>query len=297
MLNTDNLIVNFDTLLGVERRLAGSAKARSEVYERLHRTARDLIPLDAFYLCLYEPKNRRLRFEHNGDEDGLDTPEVFPLGEGPTSRAIKLGKVLVLNHLRDEKATTFTFGDPGRRSRGAIHLPFWDGVTGAGGTGSPLGVISAQSYSRDTYGREHVNALRWLSARAVHLIRDTEFEATQEVARLQKESLRATRIIATLDAFDAHPALRQAILLDLESEANSGRQHLDTESLTTRELQTLSLKAQGLSYARIADTIGIGQETVKTHLKRAHDKSGLKDRQDLLGHLSEILCALSARDL
>ncbi len=296
MLNTDNGHAIFDTILDVERRLAGSAMARSAVYESLHRTARDLLPLDAFYLCLYEPKNRRLRFEYNGDEDGLDTPEVFAMGEGPTSRAIKSGKAFVLNHLRDESSTTLTFGDPARRSRGAIHLPFWDGIPGAAGNGAPLGVISAQSYTKDSYGRNHVQALRWLSSKAVHLIRDTEMEATREAARLQAETLRTSRILATLDAFEAPSALREAILMELTGESPSGWQRFETDALTNRELETLALRAQGLSYGRIADNIGVGPETVKTHLKRAREKSGLSQGQNLLRHLPEILDALSARN-
>ncbi len=290
--------LSFDLALGAERHLLASLGARAPAYASIHRAAQAIVPLHAFYLCLYEPKNRRLRFEYNGDDDGLDTPETFALGSGPTSRAVRTGKPHVINHFRDEGSSTLTFGNPGRRSRGAIHLPFWDGAPGATGGGPPLGVLSVQSYTLDAYDRRQVEAVRWLAARAAHLLRDTEAQVAEAAARAAQAEegrrRRLERIVGILDAHGTPPELRAAILRELGDEPAPVRR-LDTDALTDRELQAVALVAQGLTYGRIADVLVVGKETVKTHVRRAYPKLGLSDGRALPRHLSDLLAAVAAR--
>jgi DNA-binding CsgD family transcriptional regulator len=45
-----------------------------------------------------------------------------------------------------------------------------------------------------------------------------------------------------------------------------------TEPLTARELQTLRLLAQGHTYARIAQKLGISEHTVTTHIRNIYRK-------------------------
>ena len=290
--------MTFDAVLRAESRLLGSSRARAGVYESVHRAAKDLVPVDAFYVCLYEPKNRRLRFEHYGDEDGLDTPEAFPLGDGPTSRAIRSGKAFVLNHHREESGPVYLFGDPSRQSKATIHLPFWDGSPCLPGAGAAAGVLSVQSYSLDAYGREHVASVRWLAARAAAMLRDTESEAACEASRIDEDATARARLAERVEGLlaehgaapDLRRALREALRLDAEPT-------VDPSLLTDRELQTASLAAQGLSYARVADALGIGRETVKTYLPRAYAKLGLADGRSLCRHLPTLLAALVQRGL
>jgi DNA-binding CsgD family transcriptional regulator len=53
---------------------------------------------------------------------------------------------------------------------------------------------------------------------------------------------------------------------------------LDALGITPRELEILSLVAQGLSNREIADRLFVSENTVKTHCSRAFDKLGARRR-------------------
>lgn len=50
------------------------------------------------------------------------------------------------------------------------------------------------------------------------------------------------------------------------------------KSLTVRQIDVLRLAADGLTNAQIADHLGIGPESVKTHLHEAFRKLGAHNR-------------------
>lgn len=50
------------------------------------------------------------------------------------------------------------------------------------------------------------------------------------------------------------------------------------ELLTDREIETLTLLAQGMNNAEIADTLFVSESTAKTHVRRMLMKLGLRDR-------------------
>jgi two-component system nitrate/nitrite response regulator NarL len=54
--------------------------------------------------------------------------------------------------------------------------------------------------------------------------------------------------------------------------------------VSPRELQVLELVADGLSAPRIAQRLQLGNETVRTHLKRLYDKLEAHDRAQLVRH-------------
>jgi LuxR family quorum sensing-dependent transcriptional regulator len=49
-------------------------------------------------------------------------------------------------------------------------------------------------------------------------------------------------------------------------------------SLTPRELSVLRLASNGHRTKRIAELLGLGEETVRSHIKKAQTKLGVKDR-------------------
>jgi len=52
----------------------------------------------------------------------------------------------------------------------------------------------------------------------------------------------------------------------------------DTIGLTTREVEVLALVAEGLSHEQIGVRLGIGAETVRTHLRKACTRLGATTR-------------------
>jgi two-component system, NarL family, response regulator LiaR len=51
-----------------------------------------------------------------------------------------------------------------------------------------------------------------------------------------------------------------------------------TETLTARERQVLVLLADGLAHDEIAKRLGIGSETVRTHVRKASSRLGASTR-------------------
>jgi DNA-binding NarL/FixJ family response regulator len=102
-------------------------------------------------------------------------------------------------------------------------------------------------------------------------------EADQSVAR------------AALDAGAVTLILKEAPLTDLLRALEAtldGRSYLDPAlrrtavrtKLTDRELEVLSLLADGLRHEEIGLRLGIGSETVRTHIRKASDRLGASTR-------------------
>jgi DNA-binding NarL/FixJ family response regulator len=93
------------------------------------------------------------------------------------------------------------------------------------------------------------------------------------------ELVHAVRVVAAGDALLSPAVTRR--LLDrvgrrLPAPLASQPQALD--ELTTREREVLELLARGLSNAEIAQTLVVGEATVKTHVSKVLLKLGLRDR-------------------
>jgi DNA-binding NarL/FixJ family response regulator len=53
---------------------------------------------------------------------------------------------------------------------------------------------------------------------------------------------------------------------------------MNVPSLTEREIRILTLIAEGLTNADIAETLSVSQNTVKTHIRNIFSKLGVSDR-------------------
>jgi DNA-binding NarL/FixJ family response regulator len=93
-----------------------------------------------------------------------------------------------------------------------------------------------------------------------------------------EEIIRATTVVAGGGAW-LDPAVADRVLRGYRSAGggrNAGGRGL--EELTPRELEVLKLIARGLTNDEIAETLFVGEATVKTHVNRVFGKLGLRDR-------------------
>ncbi|MFH8408574.1 response regulator [Streptomyces sp. NPDC018019] len=93
------------------------------------------------------------------------------------------------------------------------------------------------------------------------------------------ELAQAVRVVATGDALLAPNITKRLIAEFSRLTAAPRTPRMDrVGGLTERETEVLSLIAQGLSNAEIADRLVVAEQTVKTHVSRILVKLGLRDR-------------------
>jgi DNA-binding NarL/FixJ family response regulator len=96
------------------------------------------------------------------------------------------------------------------------------------------------------------------------------------------ELLSAIRTVAAGDALLA-PSVTRRLIAHFTSRARApSKAQRGLEELTEREQEVLSLVAQGLSNAELAETLHISLPTAKTHVSRILTKLGARDRTQLV---------------
>ncbi|GAA2933298.1 response regulator transcription factor [Streptomyces thioluteus] len=94
-----------------------------------------------------------------------------------------------------------------------------------------------------------------------------------------EELAQAVRVVAAGDALLA-PSVTKRLIAEFSRLGGTPRAPLKERvgALTERETEVLSLVAQGLSNAEIAERLVVAEQTVKTHVSRILLKLGLRDR-------------------
>ncbi|UGQ13748.1 response regulator transcription factor [Yinghuangia sp. ASG 101] len=94
-----------------------------------------------------------------------------------------------------------------------------------------------------------------------------------------EEMVHAIRVVARGDSLLFPSAVRELALRQLPDRARSANPaRARVDRLTAREGDVLRLMAAGLSNAEIAERVGLGAETVKTHVARILGKLEVRDR-------------------
>ena len=81
---------------------------------------------------------------------------------------------------------------------------------------------------------------------------------------------------AIRDVNAGRPALHPSVAARLMRQGSSGR--IARDNLTARERDVLRLVVEGLANKQIAQRLGIGEKTIKTHVSRVLAKLGVADR-------------------
>ncbi len=156
--------------------------------------ASKLVPHDAFYVAQYDDERQMFDFIFHEDQGSIDPERLsLPLGDGPSSRAVRTGEPYVVGPGSEAVARGKTFGDEGRRSASAVHVPLRIGKR-------VVGVLSAQSYTAGVYDAEHVAVLGSLA----NLVASS-FENASLIGRTRELYLASVRALASaVDARDPY---------------------------------------------------------------------------------------------
>jgi diguanylate cyclase (GGDEF)-like protein/putative nucleotidyltransferase with HDIG domain len=153
-----------------------------------------LVPRDAFYIARYDQERQTFEFLFQEDLGVLVSEHTeMPLGDGPSSRAVRTGEPLVISRQDAARASGRAFGDDTRRSASAVHVPLRIGRR-------IVGVLSAQSYTPEAYDAEHVAILRSLAT-----VVGSALENAAHVMRTRELYLASVRALAAaVDARDPY---------------------------------------------------------------------------------------------
>ncbi|MEV5593256.1 response regulator transcription factor [Streptomyces sp. NPDC052496] len=147
-----------------------------------------------------------------------------------------------------------------------IRMPVMDGLEATRritGSGSPTKILMLTTFDLDEYVYEALRA-----GASGFLLKDS---SAHELAA-------AVRTIATGGALLA-PTVTKRLIEEFSKQGTARAPRRDrVADLTERETEVLSLIAQGLSNAEIAEQLVIAEQTVKTHVGRILVKLGLRDR-------------------
>jgi DNA-binding NarL/FixJ family response regulator len=103
------------------------------------------------------------------------------------------------------------------------------------------------------------------------LVKDTE----------PADLLRGLRAVATGDAL-LSPSVTRRLIAEFAARARIPASTRMLDELTDREREVMKLAAAGLSNGEIADQLTISPATAKTHISRAMQKLGARDRAQLV---------------
>jgi DNA-binding NarL/FixJ family response regulator len=146
-----------------------------------------------------------------------------------------------------------------------VRMPDLDGLEATRlicASGSPAKVLVLTTFDVDDYV---YRALR--AGASGFLLKDVRPEQLAE----------AVRTTAVGEALLA-PSITRRLISELVARPPAGTVPEELARLTERELEVLRHVARGLSNSEIAETLHIGEATVKTHLNRILSKLGLRDR-------------------
>ncbi|MFZ5643678.1 MAG: response regulator [Bacillota bacterium] len=150
-------------------------------------------------------------------------------------------------------------------------------------------------------GCSGLKATRLIKAKypAIKIVMLTVSEADEDLFEAVKsgasgyllKSLKAAELFDMLEALSRgetplSPGLAAKVLKEFNNEGAPGKEEEENEILTQRQVEVLSLVAQGITYKEIAESLYVTERTVKYHMGKILEKLHLKNRVQVIAYAS-----------
>lgn len=240
-----------------------SARSLPDLYASVHHTLRGFIPVDDFYIALYDSEDDVISFPYVADARDGSTTETKKPGRGLTEYVLRTGKPLL--------ATPAVFDELIRQ--GEVELVGTDSVDWLGVPlelgGRVIGVMAAQTYdAANRLGQRELELLEFVSAQVALVIQRKRAEdALQAYAAKLELSNRDLQEFAYVASHDLQEPLRkvQAFGDRLATRLGkgldeTGRDYLNRMQDATRRMQLL-----------IEDLLNFSRVSTRSHAFAAVD--------------------------
>lgn|GEM_PF-4388450 len=127
-------------------------------FEAARHVLAEFLPVDAFYVARHDPSLDRIVFESMFDEARVELGSIAPIEDGPTSRVLRTGGVLLIQDNATPWIHSQRFGNRERRTPSQLHVPMRSSLSPM--DGAPAGVLSVQCYEANAYAPEDVALTR-----------------------------------------------------------------------------------------------------------------------------------------
>ena len=168
-------------------RILASERSPDRLYRAFYVQVGRVLRRDAFYVALWDEASGTVRYPLLYD-GGIEYPgERVPLGEGPTSRAVRERRTVVCG----EDAGGTPWGNTRRAARAAVHAPLVK-------DGRVLGVLGVSSYA-EAYSDEDVRLFESLADQAAVAVDNALLDR-----RVSESEARFREVLASIERMVGH---------------------------------------------------------------------------------------------
>jgi len=168
------------------------------LFELIYEQIRQVVPLDAFFICLQDAETGKVSFPilYDGGKRYEEKRETIP-SESPLAQTLTTGIPRLINRTPAEIANTpmiFRTGDTSRPAASMIYVPLQI-------KNRLIGVLSVQSYQLNAYDNHHLALVTGIAQQAAIAIENARLydTARQRAAELEAVRQASLRLASSLD--------------------------------------------------------------------------------------------------
>jgi K+-sensing histidine kinase KdpD len=254
------------TLLEISRAIS-SERDLSRLLETVYQESMRILPLDFFFIVLYDSQDNQLSFPIMYDDGKKIAEPPIPLSDKSFSGQVILsGQPLILNQWHDDDTDPHTIvGDTSRVTASLMFAPLQ-------ATDRVLGVISAQSYTLNVFDDEDLSLLTGIARQVA-----TAIENARLFTNLQKELTERQQAeqLTTQVNFELQRRIKDLYILNAVSHAGAfaRRESELLEAIVETLYSSLNLDIVGVAFwdeeAQVLQTRPHANRGIPAHINQA----------------------------